>query len=150
MELKEQEDKLRTSLSRIDSEISKFKSILNTVESKKEQITKTITKKGLEEIPVVILPHSPDESNLYEELKMHLDDLKQLKNSVKAKLDLVVKEEELIAQLKKEHGEKVDIKVFDDKFNVDYKDIDTEYAFGQLNTGKKLLDQLKNNIKEID
>lgn len=149
-ELKEQEERLRFLISRIDSEIVKFQKSLNTVEEKQSRLNEAIIKRGLQEVPINITPHSAEKQNLHQEIKQHIMDLNKLKNYINGKLEVVIKEEELIEDLKKEHGKNVSLhKLESGEFEINYKDEETEKAYNQINVSKKLINQLKKSIQDI-
>ncbi len=151
MDLKEQEERLKFLISRIDSEIEKFKKVLIGVESKREELDKAITKKGLQSVPINISPHSLDKSGLYEELQQHILDLNKLKNLINSRLDVVIKEEELILGLKEKYGKSVNLEKNDGgEFEVSFKDTETESAYSQIKNSRRLIEQLRESMKEME
>ncbi|MFH1586272.1 MAG: hypothetical protein ABID38_00270 [Candidatus Diapherotrites archaeon] len=151
MDLKEQEERLKFLISRIDSEIEKFKKILAEVEGKRDELDNAITKKGLQSVPINIAPHSMDKRGLYEELQQHILDLNKLKNLINSRLDVVIKEEELILGLKEKYGKSVNLEKNEGgEFEVSFKDAGTENAYSQIKNSRRLIEQLKESIKELE
>jgi SMC interacting uncharacterized protein involved in chromosome segregation len=149
-ELKEQEERLRFLLSKVDAEISKFESLVKSIDAKQDSLTAQIRDAGMQSVPIRITPHSEATENLYDEINAHLMDLNKLKNLLSSKLNLVLKEEELFAKLNKKYGKSVDIERSPSgEFEILYKDDDTSAAFSQLSTSKKLIDQLRGSVKDI-
>ncbi len=148
-ELKEQEERLRFLLTRVDSEMAKFERLQKQVDAKQASLSSAISREGLEGVTVNVTPHGEGSANLAEELRNHLLDLNKTKNLIAGKLNLVVKEEELIASLKGKYGENVAlVKLPSGEFEIDFKDPDTEQAFNQVQSGKKLLQQLRESLAE--
>ncbi len=148
-ELKEQEERLRFLLTRVDAELDKFGRVLKQVEAKQSKLGDAIAKEGMEGVTVNVLPHGEDAGNLFEELKNHLLDLAKTKNLIASKLNLVVKEEELLDTLRDKYGDSVQlVKLPSGEFEIDFKDEDTEQAFNQMQSGKKLLQQLRQTLVE--
>ena len=149
-ELKEQEERLRFLISRIDSEILKFQKLLKSIEQKQSKLNEAIRERGLQEVPINIVPHSEEKENLREEIKQHIMDLNKLKNYINGKLEVVIKEEELIEDLKKEYGQSVSLHKLDSgEFEINYEDKETEKAHNHVKTSKKLVNQLKKSIQDI-
>ena len=148
--LKESEERLRFLLSKIDSEIEKFKGISDLVYNKRQAISTEITKKGLNEVPLEIRPHSTEEPGLTEELTKHLLELNKMKNYLSSKLELVIKEEELLKELKKKHGDNVElVKNPAGEFEIIYKDSETDDAYNKLKASRKLISDLKASMKNL-
>ena len=146
-DFREQEERLKFLISRINSEISKFEKIQQSMAKMQEKLNTAITQKGLLKVPIDIFPHSEDKQSLYEELRQHVLDLYKLKNLISTKLDLVIKEEELLADLQKEYGTKVELqKLPTGEFELRYHDTETEEAYNAIRTSKKLVSQLRETI----
>jgi len=151
MDLKEQEERLKFLISRIDSEIEKFKKIQSGVGERKDELDGAITKKGLQSVPINIAPHSMDKSNLFDEIQQHILDLNKLKNLINGRLEVVIKEEELIQGLKEKYGKSVSlVKGESGEFEVAFKNEETEEAFNQIKTSRRLIEQLKESLKELE
>ena len=149
-ELKEQEDRLRFLLSKVDAEISKFESLVKSIDLKQGQLTAQIRDAGMQSVPIRIMPHSDATQNLYDEPNQHLLELNKLKNFLSSKLNLVLKEEELFSKLNKKYGNNVEIdRNPAGEFEIRYKDEDTSAAYTQLSTSKKLIEQLRGSVKDI-
>jgi len=150
VELKEREERLRFLLSKIDSEIEKFKKISGLVDGKRQALSTEITKKGLSEVPLEIRPHSGEEQGLTEEITKHLLELNKMKNYLSSKLELVIKEEELLEELKKKHGDNVELlKTPAGEFEIVYTDSETDDAYNKLKASRKLVSDLKVSMKDI-
>ena len=148
--LKEQEERLRFLLSRVDAEAEKFQKIISLLDAKENALNEEITDAGLQTVPINIAPHSATESNLYDEVRAHLMELNKMKNFLSGKLNVVIKEEELIGKLNKKYGKNVQLKKLGSgEFEIDFKDAESEKAYAQLNASKKLIAQLKESVSEI-
>lgn len=149
-ELKDQEERLRFLVSKVDSEIKKFQGLLDTAETLGGELDEAVRKEGLQSVPIAISPHSEESEGLAEELKQHIMDLNKLKNLINAKLNLVIKEEELIEGLQRKYGNKVSLKrISGGDFEINYADDKTDNAFNQLKNSKKLIAQLKDSVDKI-
>lgn len=150
VELKEKEERLRFLLSKIDSEIEKFKEMQASVEERKMSINRDITSKGLSEVPLEIRPHSDEQDGLGGEVNRHLMELSKMRNYLNGKLELVIKEEELLKELKKKHGNKVSlVKTDEGEFEIVYEDSETEEMYDKLKASRKLIADLKSSMKDI-
>ncbi len=148
-ELKEQEERLRFLLTRVDSESAKFERVLKQVEAKRAELDKALDKQGLENVAINLLPHGEESPTLVEELRSHVLDLGKTRNLIASKLNLVVKEEELLENLQEKYGDKVKLlKLPSGEFEIDFADEDTAAAFSQMQSGKKLLQQLRETLVE--
>jgi len=147
--LAERESRLRMLISRLDSEAGKFESILRRVEEKQLALAESVSRRGLKRVPVSILPHSGGELSLYEEIKSHLDELKRMRAEAAAQLDMVQREQSLAEGLKKDYGEKVEIKRGQaGSFEIDFRDDETDAAFEQLKGSRKLALQVRDALNE--
>ncbi len=150
MALKEQEERLKFLLSRVDSEITKFERLLKEAQAKRAELEAAVHEQGLKVVPIAVAPHSEGSSNLEEDLQQHLLDLNKLKNLISSKLTIVIKEEELIEGLKKKYGTRVGLeKVGASEFKITYSDSDSEAAFAQINNSKKMISKLRDSVEEI-
>ncbi|MBS3062977.1 MAG: hypothetical protein J4203_03830 [Candidatus Diapherotrites archaeon] len=146
-ELKEQEERLRFLLTRVEAELAKFERLLKQVEAKQAGLGQAIAKEGLDNVEVNVSPHGEEARSLVEELRSHVLDLGKTKNLVASRLNLVVKEEELLEGLQEKYGDSVQlVKLPSGEFEVEFRDADTEQAFNQMQSGKKLLQQLRESM----
>lgn len=149
-DLKREEEDLKILIKKIDSEILRLQSVLEEIESKQSNIQMAVTRTGLQTIPINIYPNSNDNADLVGELKQQILDLNKSKNFLNSKLDITIKEEELIAELKKQFGEAVSLKKSPEGvFEVDFKDNETEKAFSELSKSKKSLEEIKSAYQKI-
>lgn len=147
-ELKDMEERLRFLLSKIDSELERFKSLKQEVEEKKKQLLGSLKDKGIEPIPIEL---SPSESmSLAEDVDEHIKELQQFKNSINMKLKNVLREEELIDSLKKEYGENVEVKRdAANAFKIIYKDPSTAKIHAQVRLSKKLISSMREDLEKM-
>ena len=149
-ELKEKEERLRFLLSKIDSEIGKFKEMSESLEEKKNALVKEISRKGVAEVPVEITPHSGEQESLAEEITCHLLELNKMKNYLGGKLEIILKEEELLEELKKKYGSKVSlVKGRKGEFEIMYTDAETDAVYTKLKAGKKLVLDMRESMKGL-
>ena len=73
-----------------------------------------------------------------------------MKNYLSSKLELVIKEEELLEELKKKHGDNVELlKNPAGEFEIVYTDSETDDAYNKLKASRKLVSDLKASMKDI-
>lgn len=149
--LREEEDRLRFLVSRIDSEIEKFTKMLKELEEKQLVVQNEIEGHGLQPIPVKIKPHSEETENLLVDMQNHIANLNKMKNFVSQKLNIVIKEEELVESLRDKFGEAVSIKKLPSgEFEIEYSDQDTLMLHSQIQAGKKIVEQLRKSLEELE
>jgi len=150
-ELKDEEERLRVLLKKIDAEILRFNELLEKAKAKREEVEDTITGAGLHKIPVNVKPSSEALPDLVSELNQHLLNLNKIKNFISGKLEAVVKEEELIEQLKSNFGEKIKIKKQGSAdFEVDFSDEETKRMYEKLLKSKKEMESVKALVHEME
>ncbi|MCX8158108.1 MAG: hypothetical protein N3D73_00380 [Candidatus Diapherotrites archaeon] len=149
-DLKDKEERLRFLLSKIEDEIDRFSKMQEIIETKNRELFVEISKKGLTETPLEIAPHSDGHQSLLDEVREHILELNKVKSYLSAKLDLILKEEELIEALKKKYGNNVNLlKRADGVFEISYTDEETKNTYLKLKASKKLLSDLKSSIGDL-
>lgn len=150
VDLKKEEEELKLLVKKIDSEILKIQNILEEIDTKQNNIQIAVTITGLQAAPINIFPHSDNEQNLAEELKQQILELNKSKNFLTSKLDIAIKEEELLAELKKQFGEAISLKkTRSGEFELEFKDKETQKAFDELEKSKKSLKEIKEIYQNI-
>ena len=145
--LKDQEEKYRLIIRKIDLEIEKFQKMKKNLSEKQTNVVKAIKGTGFEEVPVRIMPHSETAEDLSNELEKHILSLNKLKNFINMKLESLMHEEELLDELKKKFGDNVSIKKIDrGEFEVNFTDPETKKAFDEIKKSKSLVEEIKNTI----
>jgi len=147
--LKEREERLKFILSKVNTETEKFRKILSSLEARQEELSEAVSGKGISNIPVNITPHTESSENLYEETRQHIMELTKLKSLIETRLNLVIKEEELIAELKEKYGDNVSLaKLPTGEFQIEFRDGKSEDAFEQLKMSRKMIGQLRDSVHE--
>ncbi len=148
-DLKEREERLKFILSKVNTEIEKFGKIQSALEARQDELSEAVAGKGISNIPVNITPHTESSENLYEETRQHIMELTKLKSLIETRLNLVIKEEELIAELKDKYGDNVSLaKLPTGEFRLEFKDEKSEDAFEQLKMSKKMVGQLRESVQD--
>ena len=150
VDLKQQEEELRLLIRKIDSELANFKRLKDKVGVKRAKLEKSVSKAGLQPVPVEITPHSGEDANLEQGINKHLLDLNKLKNFINGRLKVVIREEELLAKLQSEYGEEVGIKKLSGgEFELTFADGETQAAFEDLQKSKKLISIVKKSVQTL-
>ncbi len=148
--LKQQEEELRLLIRKIDTEIVAFEKLKTEVSVKKAKIEKSVNVAGLQPVPINIAPHSGSADNLVRELEQHVLALNKVKNFINGKLKVVIKEEELLAELQKEYGKEVNIKKHPNgEFELVFSDDGTKAAFKALEKSKGMLETVKKSVQSL-
>lgn len=148
--LKEREERLRFLLTKVDSEIDKFESLLGSAENLQSELDAEIRGTGLQSLPINFTPHTEGQRDLQDELKQHILSLNKLKNLINKKLKKVIREEELLEGLQKKYGDKVSLKgAGKGELELIYKDEETEKMFSRLKNSKKMISQLKESVNSL-
>ncbi len=149
-DLKKEEEELKLLIKKIDTEILKLQALLEEAESKHSNIQIAITRTGLQTIPINILSASNDSIDLVSGLRKQILDLNKSKNFLNSKLDVTIKEEELIEELKKQFGESVSLKkTMQGDFEINYHDKETDKAVLDLEKSKKTLEEIRKSYQNI-
>lgn len=144
---KEDEEKFRLLIRKIDLEILKFQKLKSTLLDKQQNVSTAVRGTGFEAIPVRMVPHSDSASDLLSEIDNHMMSLNKLKNFINMKLDSLMEEEELLDELKKKFGNNVEIKKLDrGEFEINFTDSDTKKAYEEIKKSAKLVEEIKNTI----
>ncbi|MDP6671284.1 MAG: hypothetical protein QGI60_05745 [archaeon] len=150
VDLKRQEEELKLLLSKADSEIARFEKIYKGVEVRKEELNKAVKGAGLQSVPFEIGPHSDGSKNLDVELKNHILELNKIKNFINAKLNVVIREEELLVELQKRYGKNVGVKRLPGgEFDLTFSDAETKAAFSELQKGRKVLSAVRKTVQSL-
>jgi hypothetical protein len=148
--LKQQEEELKLLIKKVDSEIAKFERLRAEIGAKKEMLEKSVIDAGLQPIPVNISPHPTESTDLEYDIRQHLLNLNKIKNFINGKLNVVIKEEELLAELEKAYGKKVGIRrLSGGEFELIFSDSKTQGAFNELQKSKKILSAVKQSIQKL-
>ncbi len=149
-DLKQQEETLKLLIKKIDSEIVRFEKIKTEVGVKRAKLEESVNTAGLQPVPIEIAPHSGTGENLEQEIKQHILDLNKLKNFINGKLNVVIKEEELLNELQKKYGKEVGIKkIPGGEFELTFSDAETKKAFAALQKSKKMLSTVKRSVQSL-
>jgi len=147
-DFKETEDRLRFLITKIDSEILRFSGIKHELEERQDSFNKALKSEGMQPVPVIFQPSS-GAKDLLDEVTDHILELSKLKNLVAQRLNLVIKEEELLEKLRKKHGESVSLKHLPSgEFEIVVDDDGTKQVFSQLQASRKNIASLKTVVQE--
>ena len=150
IDLKRQEEGLKLLLRKTDSELARFEKIHQGVEARKEELNKAVVKAGLQSVPFDIGPHSENSKTLDLEIKTHILELNKIKNFINAKLNVVIREEELLLELQKRYGKSVGVrKLSGGEFDLTFSDKETKAAFSELQKGKKTLSAVRKTLQGL-
>ena len=148
-DFKEEEERLRFLISKVDSEILRFSEIKQKMEERQEDFNRSLRIEGMQPVPVIFQPSSSSK-DLLDELTEHILELNKLKNLVAQKLNLVIKEEELFQKIRQKHGSDVELrKLPAGDFEIVVNDAQTQQAFSQMQASRKNLAGLKKTIQEL-
>ena len=147
-DLKEQEEKYRLLIRKIDIELTKFEKLKEKLKLKRKDITAEIKKTGFDTVPIRITPHSKSKDDLLSEIENHILSLTKTKNFISMKLESIMKEEELLEELKKKFKDSVTIiKLEHGEFEINFTDAETKDAYTELSQSSKLIENIKKSIQ---
>ncbi len=150
LDLKRQEEELKLLLRKADSEIARFEKIYQGIEARKEELNKAVEGAGLQSVPFEIGPHSDGSRNLDLEIKNHILELNKIKNFINAKLNVVIREEELLLELQRKYGESVGVRRLPGgEFDLTFSDKETKAAFSELQKGRKILSEVRKTLQGL-
>ena len=150
VDLKRQEEELKLLLRKADSEIARFEKIYQGVDIRKEELNKAVKEAGLQSVPFEIGPHSDGSKNLDIEIKNHILELNKIKNFINAKLNVVIREEELLVELQKRYGKSVGVRRLPGgEFDLTFSDKETKAAFSELHKGRKVLSEVRKTLQTL-
>lgn len=142
VDLLEKEERLRFLLSKIDSELSKFKDIKSELETKKQELTKELEKLHASDANISF--YSEDQENVFEFVNSHNLELENLKNYIAGELQKVVKQREILELMKKKYGDNIIVE--ETQFGgikIKYTDDEISEAAQTTTLSKKLVQNLK-------
>jgi len=144
MDLNDREERLRFLLSKIDSELSKFKEIKNNLDKKREDIAKDLEKLNATDANISLV--ADDQENVSDYINGHVLELENLRNYISGELQKTIKQIEILAEMKKKYGNKVTVE--ETQFGgvkIKYTDEDVLNAAQTTNLSKKLVQSLKDS-----
>lgn len=148
--MKQQEEELKLLMRKIDSEIASFERLNVEVGAKREKVEKAVSAAGLQPVPIEIMPHSNESHNLGQEIKQHILELNKIKNFINSRLNVVIKEEELLVKLQQKYGKDIGIKKTGaGEFELTLSDKDTAAAFTELQKSKKMLSNVRQTVQSL-
>ena len=148
MDLSEKEERLRFLLGKIDNEVSKFRNIKNELDTKKQELSKEISKSGVDNVSINL--YSDTQDNIVEFVNSHVLELENLKNYISSELNKTVKRKDLLASLRKKYGDKVTVEETQfGEFRIKYSDKDVTDAAQITNLSKKLIRNLKETAMSV-
>lgn len=148
-DFREEEERLRFLVVKIDAEITRFSELKEKLELRQEDLSNALRSEGLQPVPIIFQPSSGTK-DLLDELTDHVLELNKMKNFVAQKLNMVIKEEELLEKLRKKHGSAVDLKHLPSgEFELVINDTDTQQVFTQVQASRKNMNSLKKTIQEL-
>ena len=101
LNFKEEEERLRFLMSKIDSEILRFNEIKQGLEERKNEFNEALNSEGMQPVPVKFQPSVSGSENLLDEISQHILELSKLKNFVAQKLNMVIQGDELMQKDRK-------------------------------------------------
>lgn len=147
-DLKEQEEKYRLLIKKLDTELTKFEKLKEKIKLKRKDITVEVKKAGFDTVPVRITPHSQSKDDLISEIENHILSLTKTKNFISMKLESIMQEEELLEELKKKFKDNVKIiKLEHSEFEINFTDAETKEAYDELLQSTKLIENIKKTIQ---
>lgn len=146
-DLNEQENELKVLIKRIDSEIVRFRKILEQLESKRDSVKSVIHRSGLEPVPVNISAGYRDD--LIGDIERHVLDLNKTKNFINARLEKVIHEEELLDELKTRFGDGISVKKAGDGFEVQFSDKGAKDAASDFEKSKETLQEIRTQVQKL-
>jgi len=148
-DFREEEERLRFLIAKIDAEISRFSELKEKLESRQEELSDALRSEGLQPVPIIFQP-SAGTKDLLDELTDHVLELNKMKNFVAQKLNMAIKEEELLEKLQKKHGSAVNLKHLPSgEFELVINDTDTQQVFAQIQASRKNMNSLKKTIQDL-
>ncbi len=148
--LVQEEEKLRVLIRKIDSEISRFEKLKNEIGSKRAKLENDVKKVGLQPVLIKILSSAKSDENIETEINKHILDLNKSKNFINTKLNVVIKEEELIEGLRKKYGKDIDVKtIAKGDFELILSDKGTALASKELAKSRKMLLTVNKSLQAI-
>ncbi|MFH1239876.1 MAG: hypothetical protein V1672_01555 [Candidatus Diapherotrites archaeon] len=147
-DLKEQEETYRLLIRKIDTELTKFEKLKEKIKSKRREVTDEVKKAGFDTVPVRITPHSNTKDDLISEIETHIMSLTKTKNFISMKLESIMQEEELLAELKKKFKDSVKLtKLEHGEFELNFTDAETKDAYTELSQSTKLIENIKKTMQ---
>lgn len=146
---REEEERLRFLITKIDAEILRFNDMKEKLESRLDSFNKELKSEGMQPVPVYFQPAS-GQRDLLDDLTEHILELNKMKNLVAQKLKLVIREEELFEKLQQKHGSSVDLKHLPTgEFEIVVSDSETQQVFSQVQASKKNMAALRKSIQDF-
>jgi len=147
-DFKEEEERLRFLITKVDSEILRFNEMKDKLDSRLASLDRELKSEGMQPVPVIFQP-TAGHKDLLEEITDHILELNKIKNLVAQKLKLVIREEELFDKLQKKHGSSVDLKhLSNGEFEIAVNDAETQQFFSQVQASKKNMAGLRKTIQD--
>lgn len=144
-DIEEKEERLKFLQSKVEGEISKFKSKQSFLEGKMQEIK--LATKNISHEPIPISFTSNNTENVYDLIKTHLLELENLKNYLSIELEKIIAQKKILNNLEQKYGETVSVvQNSTGGYTINYSDDDIEKIKEDTLMSKKLVTSLKDSV----